>query len=97
MIIRNCFAREEGNRLILCSGIPRIWLEKNQTIAFGPAPTLFGDIKISITPLGQNILVEWSGKWFVSEPPIDIQLPGFIKVRVLPGTNSIELKYEAGK
>ena len=97
LMVRNCFVREEGDRLILCSGIPRAWLEKNQTIAFGPAPTLFGDIQISITPLGQNILVEWRGQWFTKEPLIDIQLPGFMKVRVLPGTNSIELKYEADK
>jgi len=97
MIVRNCFVREEGNRLILCSGIPRVWVDKKQPITFGPAPTSFGDINISITPLAQNILIEWNGKWFVSEPTIDIQLPGFMKVRVLPGTHSIELKYEADK
>ena len=92
LMIRNCFVREEDNRLILCSGIPRIWLEKNQTISFGLAPTIFGDIQISIKPQGQNILVEWHGQWLTKEPVIDIQLPGFVKVRVLPGTNSLELK-----
>ncbi|MDD5680255.1 MAG: GtrA family protein [Candidatus Omnitrophica bacterium] len=97
LMIRNCFVREEGNRLILCSGIPLIWLEKKQTIAFGPAPTSFGDIQISVKPEGQNILVEWRGQWFAKEPPIDIQLPGFMNVRVLPATNSLELKYEVGK
>jgi hypothetical protein len=97
MIIRNCFVREENDRLILCSGIPRIWLEKNQTIAFGPAPTSFGDIQISIKPQGQNILVEWHGEWFAKEPLIDIQLPGFRNVRISPATNSLELKYEADK
>lgn len=97
LMIRNCFVREEDNRLILCSGIPRAWLEKNETIAFGPAPTSFGDIQISIKPQGQNILVQWHGQWFAQEPPIDIQLPGFMKVRVIPATNSLELKYEAVK
>jgi len=97
LMIRNCFVREEEGRLILCSGIPRVWLDKNQTIAFGPAPTSFGDIQISIKPLGQNILVEWRGAWFTKEPPIDIQLPGFKSVRVSPTTNSLELKIEAGK
>jgi len=97
MIVRNCFVREEDNLLILCSGIPRIWIDKKQPITFGPAPTNFGDINISIKPQAQNILIEWSGKWFVNEPHIDIQLPGFMKVRVSPGTNSIELKYEADK
>ncbi|MCX5668519.1 MAG: GtrA family protein [Candidatus Omnitrophica bacterium] len=95
LMIRNCFVREEGDRLILCSGIPRIWLEKNQTIAFGPAPTSFGNIRISIKPQGENILIEWSGQWLAKEPPIDIQLPGFKSVRILPATNSLELKYGA--
>jgi hypothetical protein len=94
LMIRNCFVREEDNRLILCSGIPRIWLENNQTIAFGPAPTSFGGIQISIKPQGQNILVEWHGQWFAKEPPIDIQLPGFTNATISPGTNSLELKYE---
>ena len=89
--------RDECDGLILCSGIPQIWLEKDQMLAFGPAPTSFGDIKISIKSQGKNILVEWRGQWFTKEPPIDIQLPGFMKARVLLGTNSIELKYEADK
>ncbi len=97
LMIRNCFVREEGNRLILCSGIPLIWFAKNQTISFGPAPTDFGDIQISLKPQGKNILIEWHGLWFAKEPPIDIQLPGFKNVRISPTTNSLELKYEAGK
>lgn len=94
LMIRNCFVREEGNRLILCSGIPRVWLRENQTIAFGPAPTSFGDIQISIKPQGQNILVQWHGQWFTNEPPIDIQLPGFKSVRISPATNSLAFKIE---
>jgi putative flippase GtrA len=97
LMIRNCFVREEGDRLILCSGIPRIWLEKDQTISFGPAPTSFGDIQISLKRKGQNILVEWHGLWFAKEPPIDIQLAGFMNVRISPATNFLELKYEASK
>jgi hypothetical protein len=97
MMIRNCFVREEDGRLILCSGIPRDWLTKNQIISFGPAPTSFGGIDISIKPEGQNIFIEWHGQWFTKEPPIDIQLPGFESVRVVPATNSLELKIEAGK
>jgi hypothetical protein len=97
MMIRNCFVREEDDRLILCSGIPRVWLDKNQTIAFGPAPTSFGDIQISLKPRGGNVLIEWRGLWFTKEPPIDIQLQGFKNVRITPATNSLELKIEADK
>ncbi len=97
LMIRNCFVREENERLILCSGIPREWIDKKQTMIFGPAPTSFGDIQISIKPHGQNILVEWHGQWFTKEPPIDIQLPGFAHVRIFPGTNSLELESEVGQ
>jgi hypothetical protein len=97
LMIRNCFVREEGNRLILCSGIPRVWLDKNEMIAFGPAPTSFGDIQISIKPQKQSVLVEWRGEWFVKEPLIDVEFPGFMKVRVPLATNCLELKYEAAK
>ncbi|MCX5678135.1 MAG: GtrA family protein [Candidatus Omnitrophica bacterium] len=97
LMIRNCFVREENDRLILCSGIPRIWLEKDQPLAFGPAPTSFGDIQIYIKPQGQNILIEWQGQWRAKEPPIDIRLPGIANVRISPGTNSIELKYGTDK
>jgi hypothetical protein len=92
LMIRNCFVREENGRLILCSGIPRIWLKTKQTITFGPAPTRFGSIQISIKPQEENVLVEWQGEWFTKEPPIDIQLAGFASVRITPTTNSIELK-----
>jgi len=93
LMIRNCFVREEDGRLILCSGIPQSWIEKKQMIAFGPAPTSFGDIKVSIKPQGQTVIVEWKGQWpEAKEPPIDIRLPGFVNVRIAPGTNSLELR-----
>lgn len=92
LMIRNCFLREENDRLILCSGIPQTWLEKNETISFGPAPTSFGDVQILVKPKGKSILVEWVGQWFTKGPLIDIQLPGFIRVEVSSGANFAELK-----
>jgi len=97
LMIRNCFVREEGNRLILCSGIPGTWLEKNQTISFGPAPTSFGDMQISLKPQGDAVLIEWRGTWFKEEPRIDIALPGFKSVTISPGTNSLELQSKVNK
>ena len=97
LMIRNCFVREEENGLILCSGIPRDWLKANQVIAFGPAPTSFGDIKISLKFQDGKVFIEWQGEWFAKEPPIDIRLPGFPGMRITPATNSIELKYEVNK
>jgi putative flippase GtrA len=96
MMIRNCFVREENEGLILCSGVPQIWLDKKQTIVFGPAPTSFGGIQISIKPYGENILIEWQGQWFGPHSPvIDVHLPGYKRVRMDPAANSLELKVEA--
>lgn len=75
MMIRNCFVREEGNGLILCSGIPPAWLEKRTAMSFGPAPTAFGDININIRFEGEKPIVEWTGQWFSSEPKIEVRLP----------------------
>jgi len=94
LMIRNCFVREEEDRLILCSGIPQSWLDKKQTMTLGAAPTSFGDIHISIKPQEESILIEWHGQWFTKEPLIDIQLVGFKPMRINPGTNSLELKAE---
>ena len=91
LMIRNCFVREEFGRLILCSGIPQSWLQEEQMIRFGPAPTSFGDIQISIETRGQKSIVEWRGQWFAKEPVIDIQMPGFKNIRVPPGTQSVEM------
>ncbi|MBF0490048.1 MAG: hypothetical protein HQL15_05445 [Candidatus Omnitrophica bacterium] len=95
LMIRNCFVREEEEGLILCSGIPPSWLKTKEPMIFGPAPTRFGDIHISMTFLGEMIQIEWQGQWFTQEPVIDIQLPGFKKVRVLAGVNCLALKEEA--
>ena len=92
LMIRNCFVREEGKRLILCSGIPYMWLEKNQTITFGPAPTSFGEVQVSIKPDRENVAIEWDGKWLTHEPPIEICVPGFQKIHAQPQSHSVTLK-----
>ncbi len=92
LMLRNCFVREEGDRLILCAGIPARWLDQNTPIRFGPAPTAFGSISISITPdSGNPPRVEWHGDWHRSAPPIEIRLPGFEPVNVGDGTDAIIL------
>ena len=94
-MIRNCFVREENDGLILCSGIPRSWLDKGQPISFGTAPTSFGDVRIAINVQEGAIRVEWIGQWLNKEPLIEVRLPGYKPVSVPPGVNSVVLKYEA--
>ena len=94
LMMRNCFVREEDNRLVLCSGIPLAWLDKNREMFFGPAPTLFGAIDLRIKPGRENISIGWTGQWFRQEPEIEICIPGLPKVKARPGVGSVILKRE---
>ena len=92
LMIRNCFVREEGDRLILCAGIPKRWLKQDAPIRFGPAPTSFGALSLSITPrTGRPPRVAWQGDWHRPAPPIEIRLPGFEPVSTTEGRGSIDL------
>ncbi len=76
LMVRNCFVREEGNRLILCAGIPPRWLEQDKPIRFGPAPTSFGAISISIQPRAEGSPeVTWDGDWHDQAPEVEVKLP----------------------
>jgi hypothetical protein len=98
LMIRNCFVREEGDRLILCAGIPARWLDQSTPISFGPAPTSFGAVSLSITPeTGNPPRVAWRGDWHRTAPPIEVRLPGFEPVNIEAGMDSVALvKREAG-
>ncbi|MCA0901018.1 hypothetical protein [Microbulbifer agarilyticus] len=91
---RNCFVREEGDKLILASGLPPEWLsdtEAKRPILFGPAPTHFGTISLEILP-GENPRVSWTGKWHDIPPVIEVRAFGYHPQVVDPDTEQVELK-----
>jgi hypothetical protein len=71
LMVRNCFVREEGERMILCSGIPPHWLEAAETIRFGPTSTAFGPITVQVNP-GKNNEVSWAADWRETIPQIEV-------------------------
>ncbi|MFW6387588.1 MAG: hypothetical protein ACOC0G_02800, partial [Thermodesulfobacteriota bacterium] len=92
LMVRNCFVREEGEQLILGAGVPERWLAHDEPIYFGPAPTTFGPVTLSITPDGDNPpRIEWRGDWHGNTPPIEIRLPGFEIISAATGSGSIVL------
>ena len=92
LMIRNCFVREEGDRLILGAGIPPRWLEQDAPIRFGPAPTSFGAVSLTISPqTGRPPRVAWQGDWHRLAPAVEIRLPGFEPAHVTAGTGSVDL------
>ncbi|MBW1817888.1 MAG: hypothetical protein JRJ60_12110 [Deltaproteobacteria bacterium] len=91
LMIRNCFIREEGNSLILASGIPHNWLRGKSTLSFGPAPNSFGTLRLSIKPERDKIAISWQGAWHSEPPVIKVHVPGFAPFIAGPDQNCIEL------
>lgn len=97
LMIRNCFIREEEDALILFSGIPYGWLESKEAISFGPAPTKFGPVSLSLKPGKEKIKLVWDGRWFGSRPPIEILLPGHGKIMTEANQNEVEVSLAVQK
>jgi len=93
VMIRNCFVREERNRLLLGTGIPRRWLEKNTPITFGPAPTTYGALSLTISPEDDKVEVSWQAAWHKAAPPIEVKIPGYTPVIATPGNDRVVLEY----
>ena len=78
-MIRNCFVREEGEQLLIGSGILPEWLVPGKRISFGPAPTLFGPITVVIEPSIEDVPgcdISWEAVWHNEySPPVEICLP----------------------
>ena len=96
LMLRFCFVREEDNCLVLCAGVSKQWLASQQIISFGPAPTSFGNVSISIEPQSsasdcntRQHLIRWEGRWHNEAPRIEVRLPGQKVLHPLFGENSV--------
>lgn len=78
MMLRNCLLYEETptKRLIVGAGILPEWLEGDEPISIGPAPTSWGPVRISLGCSGDIVTVRWNGNWFERQPEIEVRLPG---------------------
>lgn len=50
-MMRNAFLREEGDALVIGSGLLPEWLSAGETLSFGPAPTAFGTVSVEVSPV----------------------------------------------
>ncbi len=76
MMVRNCFIREEGQSLILGSGFQEAWLDDGKPLVFGPAPTRFGTVTVSLARLDESqVRIDWSMMDKRRTPKIQAALP----------------------
>ncbi|MBI1389310.1 MAG: hypothetical protein GC154_12775 [bacterium] len=92
MMMRNLFVRESGDGLILASGILPSWREQDGVMRFGPTPTPYGRIEVTVEIEGGAVRVFWRAEWRNQAPRIEVRFPGCEPVTVEhPGCNSVEL------
>jgi len=77
MMLRNCFVREEGDRLIIGSGLFPKWLEGDVDLFFGPTLTPWGTISVRITQLPTQPELQVESQWHGAPPRVDVAIPGF--------------------
>ena len=83
MIIRNCFVREEGDGLVIGSGLrPEWWL--GAPAALGPVLTPFGPVSVQLTGTAGGVAVRVEGEWRGTAPRLQIGVPGFAPVESIP-------------
>jgi hypothetical protein len=77
MMIRNMFIREEGQRLIIGSGIFAEWLADGEEVSFGPTLTPWGEATVRVVATEAEATVNVDARWRGVSPPIDVELRGF--------------------
>jgi hypothetical protein len=95
MMVRNCFMREEGNSLVVASGVRPEWW-RSAPARLGPSRTPFGPVTVEVNARegGAEVRVvgEWSGEWAGAEPRLEVRLPGFHFEEKIPmGTETLFL------
>ena len=98
ILIRNLFVREEGESLILGSGVIPPWQQEGAQLQFGPSLTPFGQIEIWIKGGPQAVHVSWEAVWHRTPPMLLIALPGRdpIEQRSPPASGRVTLPRRNG-
>ncbi|MEX2306346.1 MAG: hypothetical protein WD738_02060 [Pirellulales bacterium] len=92
MMIRNAFVREEGERLVVGSGLFSEWFDTDDELRFGPTLTPWGPVTVRLTtPLSKPTLTI-DGGWRGNRPRIDIAIPIFGCVADTDASLAISLK-----
>lgn len=91
MIIRNIFVREEGQSLVLFSGLFPRWLKSQEEISFGPTLTPYGQITVSLFQEKEQFFVQVDAQWRKEQPRIIIAVPGFEKTDMTDTTRPLRL------
>jgi hypothetical protein len=98
MMVRNLFVREEGERLLLGTGVRTAWLRDGGEAHFGPTLTPFGEISVRFAPGTGGVHASIEAGWHGRPPTIEWRIPGcrpLIVAGPTSGTDDHFLPYES--
>ncbi len=78
LMIRNLFIREEGDALVLGSGLFPRWLQKEGELAFGPTPTPWGRAHVRFTLRPDGLFLTVDADWHRDAPQLRVNVPGHL-------------------
>ncbi|MCE5265238.1 MAG: hypothetical protein LLG97_17110 [Deltaproteobacteria bacterium] len=91
-IVRNGFVREEGDALVVGSGLFPRWMDFSAELTFGPTPTPFGDVAIRISAKDGRRSIKVDAAWRGEAPAVAIRVPGFRPMRMESFAEPLELE-----
>jgi hypothetical protein len=78
MMLRNLFVREEGDTLIIGSGIRAQWLAQGSPFGLYGTLTPGGRVSVRVEPAGgSEALLHVEADWRGAVPRLDVQVPGY--------------------
>jgi hypothetical protein len=93
LMMRSLFVREEGDRLILLSGLPEDWLTGEFPIAFGPTCTAHGPVTVAVERRNGALHARWQADWYARQPTIEVRATGMAPVTVTdPSITDVRLE-----
>lgn len=101
MAIRNMFVREEGNSLVIGSGIPQQWQVQDRVISYGPTATPWGKLRLTIQFSVYEARICWQASWHRDAPLVEVSIPGYrqqtIDMSASDGTTQVEAMLKSNK
>ena len=82
-MVRSLFVREEGERLVIGSGIFPEWLHTGEPLTYGPTPTPFGSVTVCVDGHAERRRLRVEGDWTGEPPVLEARVPG-CSPQVLP-------------
>jgi hypothetical protein len=92
--VRSMFVAEEGDGLLLCSGIPIEWVESHRDLSAVRVLTSFGVVAVTITHEVRAIEIRIDAEWYGEPPPLTVRFLGGALHRIREGEHHLAISWE---